>query len=58
MIRLAESLPVENVTIIVGSLSIVQNQAKEVLDAADDFKSKNTIDNVHNESTDAQVLEV
>ena len=70
VIRLADSLPVENITIIVGSTPIVQNQAiqdlkqeqveNEVLDAADDFKSsidlKNTIDNVHNDSSDAPVL--
>ena len=72
VIRLADSLPVENVTIIVGSTPIVQNQAivelkqeqvaQEVLDAADDFKSsidlKNTIDNVHDYSSDAPVLVV
>lgn len=70
VIRLADSLPVENVTIIVGSTPIVQNQAidelkqeqvaQEVLDAADDFKSsinlKNTIENVHDESSDDPVL--
>ena len=69
-VNLADSLPVENITIIVGSTPIVQNQAidelkqeqvaQEVLDPADDFKSsidlKNTIENVHDESSNAPVL--